>query len=241
MTTALLAQGAKVYVSSRKADVCSSVAAKLNKTYGEGKCIAIPADLSKLANITALVAEVSRLESRVDILVNNSGVSWGEDIEAFQEKGWDKVMDLNVKTVFFLVQAFMPLLTAQASLDSPSRVVNIGSTAGIRPQLTPTYSYDVSKAAVHYLTQKLAADLADRHITVNAIAPGYFPSRMSGQLLTYASEDDIVAGIPIGRAGRPEDLAATLLWMVGRGGSFVTGIVAAVDGGVSVRTRPAAL
>lgn len=138
------------------------------------------------------------------MLINNSGVAWGESFETFPEKGWDKVMDVNVKALFFLTKALLPMLEAAASPQDPARIINIGSVAGFRHQVVPTYSYDVSKAAVHMLTKKLAADLADYHITCNAIAPGFVPTKMSKGLLEYGSKEAMTAGIPLGRMGVAE-------------------------------------
>ncbi len=142
--------------------------------------------------------------TKLNILVNNSGIAWGESIESFPESGWDRVMNLNVKSIFFLTKALLPMLEAAATPENPARIINIGSIAGIRAQIVPTYSYDVSKSAVHALTKKLACDLADRNITVNAIAPGFVPSRMSKGLLVYSSKEAIAEGIPLSRVGTAE-------------------------------------
>ena len=172
-----LANGAKVYISSRKADVCDATAARLSETYG-GECISIPADLAELDGIDALTAALSARESRLDVLVNNAGVSWGATVDEFPEIGWDKVMDTNVKGVFFLTQRLLPLLEAGATADEPARVINIGSIDGIRSPAFDTVSYGPSKAAVHTLTSQLAGRLVKRNILVNAIAPGPFPTWM---------------------------------------------------------------
>ena len=173
----LLANGAKVYISSRKADQCDATAARLAETYG-GECVSIPADLSTMEGIAALASAVTESETQVDILVNNAGVSWGAPIEEFPEKGWDKVFDTNVKGVFFLTQQLLPLLEAGASEDDPSRVVNIGSIDGLRAPIFDTHSYGPSKAAVHALTREMATKLVKRNIILNAIAPGPFPTWM---------------------------------------------------------------
>ena len=172
-----LANGAKVYISSRKAEVCDATAERLAKEYG-GECISIPADLSNLEGIGALVKELSSKEKSLDILINNAGASWGEPIDQYSEKGWDKVMDTNVKGIFFLTQQLLPLLRQSGNPENPSRVINIGSIDGIKTGTFDAFSYGPSKAAVHHLTRVLAASLIKEHIIVNAIAPGPFPTWM---------------------------------------------------------------
>ena len=172
-----LASGAKVYISSRKADVCDATAKRLVDRHG-GECIAVPADLSQLDGVNTLVAAVRDNENQLDILVNNAGATWGAPLGEFPESGWDKVMDTNVKGIFFLTQALLPLLEAGATHEDPARVINIGSVDGIKTPSFDNFSYGASKAAVHHLTRVLAAHLVRRHIIVNAIAPGPFPSWM---------------------------------------------------------------
>ena len=172
-----LANGAKVYISSRKAEACHATAKRLVEKFG-GECIGIPANLAELSGVDALTAELKGLESRVDILVNNAGVSWGAELDAFPELGWDKVMDTNVKGVFFLTQRLLPLLEAAASSEDPARVINIGSIDGIKTPVFDNFSYGPSKAAVHALTRQLASHLVQRNVLVNAIAPGPFPTWM---------------------------------------------------------------
>ena len=175
----------------------------------------------------------------MSVLVNNSGVSWGEPMDTYPDAAWDKLWNLNVKSIFTLTRALLPLLDAGSSPGDPGRVINVGSIAGIAPQPVPTYAYDASKAAVHMLTKKLAGELADRgadgghSITVNAIAPGFVPSRMSAQLLTYASEELISSGIPLGRLGSPEDMGGAASYLASRAGAWVTGSVITVDGGTT--------
>ena len=172
-----LANGAKVYISSRKAAVCDATAARLSETYG-GECISLPADMSNLAGIEAFTAAFKERENHLDILVNNAGVAWGAPLEEFPEIGWDKVMDTNVKGVFFLTQKLLPLLEKNAPPETPSHVVNIGSVDGIKTPIFDNFSYGPSKAAVHHLTRVLAAHLIKRNIIVNGIAPGPFPTSM---------------------------------------------------------------
>lgn len=232
----LLANGAKVYISSRKADACNEAAARLMKNFG-GECIPLPANVAEIDGIDALVAEITRREKHVDILVNNAGVSWGAPIDEFPEVGWDKVMDTNVKGVFFLTQRMLPLLTARATKDDPSRVVNIGSIDGIGTPSFETFSYGPSKAAVHALTKVLAAKLTKRHIIVNAIAPGPFPTWMlstgvgTGGDVAGTDWDAVGKGNPSGRVGTPEDIAGLTIFLCSRAGQFTVGEVITCDGG----------
>lgn len=166
-------------------------------------------------------------------LINNSGIAWGEPMSTFQEAGWDRVMALNVKSVFYMTRECLPLLEAAATKESPAHVINIGSIAGITGQAVPTYSYDASKAAVHHLTKKLASDLAPSNICVNAIAPGFVPSKMSAQLVSYASKDAIRKNIPLGRLGDAGDMAGAALFLASRASAWVTGAILVVDGGFS--------
>ena len=170
-----VASGVKTYISSRKADACNATAERLSE---QGECISIPADLSTTAGIAQLVDAVRSREDQLDILVNNAGATWGAAIEEFPESGWDKVMDINVKGPFFLSQALLPLLEKSASPGDPARIIMVGSIDGLGINRLPTFSYGPSKAAVHHLARTLASHLAERFITVNAIAPGPFPSKM---------------------------------------------------------------
>ena len=233
-----LANGATVYISSRKADVCDATADRLAETYG-GTCVSVPADLSTIEGIDALVEKLADVPS-IDVLVNNAGASWGASIEEFPEVGWDKVMDTNVKGVFFLTQRLLPQLEAGATADDPSRVINIGSIDGIRTPVFDTWSYGPSKAAVHALTRQMAARLVKRNIVVNAIAPGPFPTWMlstgvgTGGDVEGTDWDAIGATMPRGRVGTPEDVAGTALFLASRAGAFVVGEVIALDGGMVV-------
>jgi NAD(P)-dependent dehydrogenase (short-subunit alcohol dehydrogenase family) len=231
-----VANGAKVYISSRKADVCDATAARLAETYG-GECISLPADLSTVDGIEALVGEIAGREDHVDIVVNNAGASWGDPLESFPEAGWDKVMDTNVKGPFFLVQKLLPLLEARASAEDPSRIVNIGSVDGIRTSRFENYSYGPSKAAIHALTRLLAARLVSRNIIVNAIAPGPFPTWMlstgvgTGGDVEGTDWDAVGQTNPRGRVGTPEDIAGLAIYLCSRAGAFTVGEVVTCDGG----------
>ncbi len=224
----LVAGGAKVYVASRKKQDCEKVAAELSK---QGTCIALQADLSDEAGCAALAEELSSQESTLHVLVNNAGANWGAPLAEYPESGWDKVMALNVKGVFYLTQKLVPRLEAAARPGDPARVINVGSIDGLHTPPLETYAYSASKAAVHHLTRALARKLAPR-ITVNAIAPGPFQSKMMAATLERL-HDAIVASCPLGRIGEPEDMAAIALYLASRAGAYVTGAVIPVDGGIS--------
>ena len=221
--------GVRTYISSRKGDVCNETAARLSR---HGECISIPADLSSMAGIDRLVAEIKSREERLDILVNNAGATWGSPIDEFPEGGWDKIIDINVKSPFFLTKALLPLLENAATADDPARIIMIGSIDGLNVNRLPTFSYGPSKAAVHHLARTLATHLADRRITVNAIAPGLFPSKMTAATID-AMGDQIVQGTPLKRAGRPTDMAGVAIYLASPAASFVTGVVIPVDGGIT--------
>lgn len=224
-----VANGVRTYISARKAEACDATAARLAET---GECISIPADLSTAEGIQVLVDEIGQREQRLDILVNNAGATWGEPIESFPELGWDKIMDINVKSPFFLTQALLPLLEKSATDDDPARVIMVGSIDGLNVNRLPTFSYGPSKAAVHHLARTLASHLADRHITVNAIAPGLFPSKMTAHIMKKIGRK-IVKGTPLKRAGKPEDMAGIAIYLASPASSFVTGVVIPVDGGLT--------
>ncbi|MDC0072988.1 SDR family oxidoreductase [Gammaproteobacteria bacterium] len=231
-----LANEAKVYISSRKAETCDATAERLSKEY-EGNCISIPADLSNLDGIAALVSKIKEDEGSLDILVNNAGASWGEPIEEYSEKGWDKVMDTNVKGVFFLTQKLLPLLKASGNADDPARVINIGSIDGIKTGLFDAFSYGPSKAALHHLTRVLAASLVKDHIIVNAIAPGPFPTWMLSTGVGSGGDVDIDWSVvgdtnPRGRVGTAEDIAGLAIFLSSRAGAYTVGQTITCDGGV---------
>lgn len=233
IASGLLQAGARVVVSSRKADACEQARAELAATVGdESRVHAVPADLSSEAECLRLADEVGGLTEQVHVLVNNAGATWGAPLEEFPESAWDKVLALNLKAPFFTTRAFLPLLGAAASDDDPGRVINVGSIDGLRVPEMPTYSYSSSKAALHHLTKVLARELAARRITVNAIAPGPFESKMMAATLAQFG-DEIAAMNPMGRIGRPDDMAGITVFLAGRGGSYVTGTVIPVDGGMS--------
>jgi NAD(P)-dependent dehydrogenase (short-subunit alcohol dehydrogenase family) len=220
-----IAQGAKVYISSRKADVCDAVAAELGPN-----CISLPQDISTVEGCKALAAAYASKEAQLDILVNNAGAAWGVPFEEFPESGWDKVMDLNLKSPFFLLQALHGSLKAAGSQKQPAKVINITSIDGQRLNPWDTYSYHASKSALIYLTKRLAARLVSDHINVTSIAPGAFPSDMNRAARDHAEE--IAAGIPSGRVGEAEDMAGTAIYLASRAGDYVVGDTITVDGGL---------
>ncbi|KAG0173296.1 hypothetical protein DFQ28_005957 [Apophysomyces sp. BC1034] len=228
IATGFVQAGAKVYISSRSAKDCDSVAARLSKL-GPGQCFAIPTDLQKLEQVKNLVEELAKRESHLDVLINNAGATWGESIDTYPDSAFQKVMNLNVNRIFSLTQACLPLLRAKASSDSPSRIINIGSINGIGAPGVETYAYSASKAAVHHLSGHLSARLGREHILVNTVAPGPFPSKMTaGTLEKYG--DQIIAGVPVGRLGSPEDIAGTCIYLASRAGQYTSGATIVVDG-----------
>ncbi|GAB3174038.1 NAD(P)-dependent dehydrogenase (short-subunit alcohol dehydrogenase family) [Micromonospora palomenae] len=224
--------GARVIVSSRKADVCAAVAKELS---ADGRCEGVPADLSHDAGAEGLAAAVrERTGDRLDVLVNNAGATWGAPLEAYPESAFDKLWAVNVKAVFRLTTALLPALRAAATADDPARVINIGSVDGIRVPFMEVYAYSATKAAVHMLTRSLAHQLAGEQITVNAIAPGPFESKMMAfALQDPASRSAIEQQVPLGRIGRPEDMAGTAIYLSSRAGAYLTGAVIPVDGGLT--------
>jgi NAD(P)-dependent dehydrogenase (short-subunit alcohol dehydrogenase family) len=223
--------GARVYVSSRRKEACDQVAAELSRV---GTCLSAPADCGTQAGCEALAAAIAARESRLDILVNNAGANWGAPLAEYPDAAWDKVLALNVKAIFHLTRACLPMLRAAATAADPARVVNIGSIDGLHVPLLETYAYSSSKAAVHHLTRVLAMRLAPDHITVNAVAPGPFESKMMHETLERF-RDAIVSSCPLGRIGEPEDMAGVAIYLASRAGAYLTGVVIPVDGGITVR------
>ena len=228
----LLQAGASVVISSRKPEAGERAVAELR---ADGEIVSIPADLSTEDECLRLAAEVAARHDHVDILVNNAGATWGEPLATFPDGAWDKVLALNLKAPFFCSRAFLELLGRRASQDDPSRIINVGSIDGLRVPSLPIYSYAASKAGLHHLTKLLAAELGPRSITVNAIAPGPFESKMMAATLEQFG-DAIAAAAPLRRIGRPEDMAGTAVYLASRAGAYVTGAVIPVDGGIYAAT-----
>ena len=225
--------GVKTYISSRKSDPCDKKAKEISK-YGE--CISIPADLTDMNEMDKLVTKIKDKETKLNILVNNAGAAWGASFDDFPEIGWDKVMDTNVKSVFFLTQKLVDILETSASTSDPSRIINIGSIDGLGIPRSETYSYPASKAAVHQLTKVLANRLANRNINVNAIAPGPFESNMMAHTLEEYGEQ-IKSSVPRGRIGVPEDMAGASIFLSSKASSYITGSIIPVDGGSLIARR----
>lgn len=232
MAEAFFAAGAKrIYITARKAQACEQAAAELSAL---GECIALPGDIADMGQLASLAQELTKREDSIDVLVNNAGVGWLTPLDDFPEKGWDKVMDLNVKTPFFLTKALKPLLAKNATSEHTASVINIGSIAGIMGR-TDTFSYAPAKAAIHQVTRNMAVELAKENIRVNAIAPGRFHTKMteyvSDQQEAYEAE---VKAIPLGRWGHDPDIQGIALMLASAAGAFMTGQILVVDGGTTL-------
>lgn len=233
MTQGFLESGAKrVYITARKAEACIMAAEELSE-YGE--CVAIPGDIATSEGLQNLVQELMTREQHIDVLVNNAGTGWGAPFAQFPEKGWDKVMDVNVKSPFFLTQALAPLLKKNAGARHSASVINIGSIAGIVGNGLDNYSYAVSKSAIHQLTRVLATELAADNVRVNAIAPGRFYSKMTEFLSSdQAAFEEELQTIPLKRWGEASDIAGVAIMLASQAGEFITGQIIPVDGGTTL-------
>jgi NAD(P)-dependent dehydrogenase (short-subunit alcohol dehydrogenase family) len=225
-----VAQGAKVYISSRKAAQCDATAQELSRD--GGTCISLPQDISTVEGCKALAERITALEPRLDILVNNAGAAWGADFDEFPESGWDKVLNLNLKSPFFLTQALHGALKASGSADKPAKVIMIASIDGMRLNPQETWSYHASKSSLIYLTRRLAARLVKDWIVVSCIAPGPFASDMNRDARDHA--DQVARIVPLGRIGTDEDMAAAAIYLASRAGDYVVGATIPVDGGVAL-------
>ena len=226
----LLRAGATVAITSRKTDICEAAAAEMAAF---GTCIPLPADLSTPEAAVDLVARYRQVTDGLDILVNNAGKTWGGEVDTFPDKAWPSVMAVNVQTPFTMVRELLPELDASGTDDDPARVINIGSVAGIRTERLQAYSYAASKAAIHMLSRDLAGDLARRNITVNAVIPGFFPTKMTAHLRDDDNVDpSVLAHIPLGRLGRADDIAGIVVFLCSRAGAYITGAQIPVDGGL---------
>lgn len=230
IATGFVKAGVKVYVTSRKADACAAMQTKLSAF---GDCVAHPSDLSTLEGVSAFTSWIGEREDKIDILVNNAGAAWAEPIEDFSEAGWDRVMDLNVKSLFFMTQQLLPQLRAGAAASGRGRVINIGSVEGFTMPMAPgNLVYPASKAAVHHLTRTLAKELAPNNITVNAISPGPFESKMTAYALgTQEGKDMVSAAIPLGRIGSANDMIGLSTFLASAASDYVTGVSIPLDGG----------
>ncbi len=227
----LVANGARVYITARKAQPCDETAARLSEI---GECISIPADMASAEGQAAFVAAFTEREDRLDILVNNAGAAWGAPMGEFPEIGFDKVMDINVKAPFMLSQALLPQLKEAATHEDPARIIMIGSIDGIRVPFGDNFSYSASKAGIHMLARHMAHFVVDDNITVNSIAPGPFESKMMSYMLDDPDSRKYVENsVPRKRIGSPQDVAGTVLYLSSRAGAFLTGAVIPLDGGIS--------
>jgi NAD(P)-dependent dehydrogenase (short-subunit alcohol dehydrogenase family) len=233
---ALLSAGAHVLIASRKAEACAAAARELSAL---GPCEGFGGTVASEEGVAALTAETRRRTDKLDILVNNAGTTWGAPFETFEWKAWERVFSVNVAGLFTLTRNLAPLLFQSGTEERPANVINIGSVMGTVTQADRSYSYSASKAAVHHLTRILAADFAGRHVTVNAIAPGPFKSKMTA--FSLEKDEGLAAAthsVPMRRIGRPSDIAGTVLYLAGLGGAFTTGAIIPVDGGGSVYAPP---
>ncbi|MFI0242056.1 SDR family oxidoreductase [Streptomyces sp. NPDC016845] len=225
----LLQAGVRVVITARDPDACAQAQEQLS-AFGEVR--AVPADLSRHDECRRLSDLVAPGSERLDILVNNAGTMWDEPLATFPDAAWDTVVDLNLKSPFWLVQALLPALRRAGSADDPARIINIGSIAAIHIPQRPNYSYSSSKAALHQLTRVLAKELGPQHVTVNAVAPGPFPSKMMAATLDELGEA-IAASAPLRRIGRDDDMAGVAVFLASRAGAYLTGTVIPVDGGIA--------
>jgi NAD(P)-dependent dehydrogenase (short-subunit alcohol dehydrogenase family) len=230
IASGFLSQGAaRVYITARKAAPCEATAKELTAAY-EGECIALPIDISTLGGIEMLAGEIRKREPKLDILVNNAGAAWGADFDEFPESGWDKVVNLNLKTPFFLTKALAAPLRAAATAERPAKVINIASIDGVFVNPMETYSYAASKSGLIHLTRRMAAKLIHDHVVVSAIAPGPFKSDMNRAARDNAA--DVATRVPAGRIGTDEDMAGAAIYLASRAGDYVVGATIAVDGGI---------
>ncbi|MDU8928137.1 SDR family oxidoreductase [Alisedimentitalea sp. MJ-SS2] len=232
-TEGLAAAGARVIICSRKADACAAVADEVNALGLPGSVEGFGGDVATEEGIDAIVAEVTSRTDTLHILMNNAGRTWGAPIGEHPYDAWDKLLSLNVQGMFHLTQELLPLLLKGSAPNDPARVVNVGSVMGDIPKGTATYSYAVSKGAVHHMTRVLSNDLAPQGITVNAIAPGPFVSKMTAfALASEAGQQQAAKGVPLGRVGTPEDIAGALQYLCSRGGAYVSGAILPLSGGM---------
>lgn len=229
MAEGLVRAGARVYIGGRNVQRAEEAAAELSEF---GTCRPLPGELHDVETAQALAKTFAEQEARLDVLINNAGTMWAAPIDEYPEDGWDKVFDINVKSVFFLIQSLLPLLRNAATPEDPARIINVGSIQGFALSPHETYAYSSSKAAVHHLTKVLADRLVRENITVNAIAPGIYPSKMVTGTVERDGEDAVVGRVPMGRLGKPTDLAGTAVFLASPGSAYITGTVIPVDGGV---------
>jgi NAD(P)-dependent dehydrogenase (short-subunit alcohol dehydrogenase family) len=232
IATGFAAAGAKVYICARSADKIAAAASEIAAETG-GEVIGLTADLSTMPGIETLAASIGDRETALHILVNNAGTLVDAPIDDYPESGWDDVLDLNLKAPFFLMQKLLPLLRADATNERPATVINIGSVGALKVGPREVYAYAAAKAAIHYSVKSLAKRLGPEHITVNVIAPGFFPSEMT-KITSDEMERMVIGMVPRRRVGQPEDMAGAAIYLASRAGAYVTGSVIPVEGGLAI-------
>ncbi len=236
---ALVRAGAHVLIASRKDGACEAVAEELNALGASGRAEGFVGDVGTEEGVAALVREVHNRTDSLHILMNNAGITWGAPMGQFPHMAWEKVMNVNVAGLFHLTQSLLPMLLKSGTTDDPARVINVGSVMGEREMGDGAYSYSASKAAVHHLTRILGKELAGHHVTVNALAPGPFVSRMTAFATAEDSQREKVGkDVPLGRVGTDTDIAGCMLFLCGLGGAYVTGAIIPVSGGINVMSGP---
>ena len=230
LTKAFLTAGARVYITSRNEKSCYDVAEKMSEL---GYCKALPADLSKTNEIDGLISDFGEREQYLNVLINNAGTTWGASFDDFPEIGWDKVLTLNLKSPFFIMQKFLPFLEKVGKRDDPSRIINIGSVDGIASSIFENISYSASKAALHHVTKVAAAKLAPRHLTVNCIAPGPFLTDMMLPMVDKMGANAIELEVPMKRLGTDDDIGGVAVFLSSKAASYITGALLPVDGGLT--------
>ncbi|WP_068544495.1 SDR family NAD(P)-dependent oxidoreductase [Thalassotalea crassostreae] len=229
----LVEQGCKVYITARNQTELEATANELNELAGKQLCLPIHADLSTMQGIMTFVEAIKTKEKKIDILINNAGATWGAQYSEFPEVGWDKVMNLNAKAPFFVTQQLLDVLAESATAEEPARVINIASINAFNNPRMTNYSYAASKAAVVQLTRHLAADLVDKNININAIAPGFFLSKMTEYSIENKDQQTFVKNmVPKGRLGNKDDICGAVIYLSSKASNWMTGHTLVLDGGV---------